>query len=41
MGAVVFGRDSLAFATIQLLHPLDIIETYQQAIHPDHAPRGD
>ena len=32
--AAVFGRDCLAFTTIQVVYPLQAIETYQQAINP-------
>jgi hypothetical protein len=38
--AGVFGRDNLTFTTIQLIHPLEAIDNYQQAIHPDNQPDG-
>ena len=38
--AAVLGRDCLTFATIQLIYPLEAIDIYQYAIHPDHRQTG-
>ena len=33
--AAVLGRDCLTFTTLQLVHPLEAIDAYQQAINPN------
>ncbi len=36
--SAVFGRDSLAMTTIQVVFPLDLIDAYQQGINPRAQP---
>jgi hypothetical protein len=36
--AATFGRDCLTFTTLQLVHPIDIIDEYQQQINPNRRP---
>lgn len=37
--SATFGRDCLTFTTLQVIYPLEIIDTYQQAINPRNQPQ--
>lgn len=38
--AALVGRDCLTLTTMQLIYPLEAIDTYQHAIHPDNVQKG-